>query len=154
MEITSAFVRAIIGAIVSFALSEFSSNIRERKKLITAIRSELELNIEIAQAILDANERNDFISTDEKSWEWCEIIPMSDSAWVAMLSTGSFSHLKQISIEPLSAAYSIVRRANFAAEKIKAGKYQPRKGKEYNNCVEHALPAMERARDALENGNR
>src|SRR5215213_5648156 len=102
MEITSAFVGAIIGAIVSFALAEFSSNKRERKKLVTAIKSELKLNIDVAKDILEANKRIDFTSTDEKTWEWCEIIPMSDSAWVAMLSTGSLSYLKHKMIEPLS----------------------------------------------------
>ncbi|WP_157817776.1 hypothetical protein [Candidatus Thiodictyon syntrophicum] len=145
MEIISAFVGAIIGALVSFALAEFSNSRNEKKKIITAIKSEIKLNIDIAKDILEVNRKIEFDAKDERRWEWCDIITMSDLAWAAMLSTGTLSHLTQIQIDPLSSAYGMVRRANFAAEKIKAGKYQPREGKEYNKRVEYALESLEKA---------
>jgi gas vesicle protein len=52
MEIISGFVGAIIGAIVSFALAELSGSRNEKRKLITAIKSEIKLNIDVARDIL------------------------------------------------------------------------------------------------------
>ena len=145
MEIISAFIGAIIGAIVSFALAEYSGNRSERKKITTSLTSEIELNIDIADDILNVNDKIEFDAVDERRWEWCEIIPMSDSAWVAVLSTGAISSVNGDAIQPLSKAFSLVRRANYAAEKIKAGKYHLREGKEYNARVREAREILEQA---------
>jgi hypothetical protein len=150
MEIASAFVGAVIGAIVSFVIAEYYNSRSERKKILTAVISEIELNIGIAGDILKVNDSIEFDAEDAKRWEWCEIIPMSDAAWVAVLSTGTISHLGQEAIEPLSRAFSLVRRANFAAEKIKSGKYQPREGKEYSAKVRQTREALKQALQVIQ----
>ncbi|MHC4120256.1 MAG: hypothetical protein ACYSWO_22410 [Planctomycetota bacterium] len=131
MEVFSALIGAIIGAMVSFALAAYSKRKDEEKKVLTAIRSEVRLNLEVAEEVLKANAGIDLKGTDEQGRKWCDIIPFSDVGLIAVISTGGLSHLKRNVIEPVIRACTMVRRANFAAEKIKAGRYNPRKGREY-----------------------
>lgn len=142
MEIIAAFIGAIIGAAVSFTLSEYSRRKSEKRKVFTAIRSEIKLNLEVAAEILEANSRINFHAADNRQRKWCVIIPMSEAAWTAILSTGSLSNLHRETIEPLSRAFAMVKRANFAAGKIQVGRFAPRKGKEYNSCVQSTQESL------------
>lgn len=150
MEVFSALTGAIIGAMVSFALAAHSKHKDEQKKALTAIRSEVKLNLEVAEEILKANVTIDFKAKDQRKWRWCEIIPFSDVGWIAVISTGGLSHLNQDVVEPLIRAYAMVRRANYTAEKIKAGRYEPREGKKYCDRVECAKKYLEEALSLLE----
>jgi hypothetical protein len=150
MELLTALIGAIIGAASSFALSEYTKRKDERKKLLTALRTEIRLNLEVAQEIIRTNSDINFDAKDDRQWEWCEVIPFSEFAWIAVTSTGALSHLDQKLIEPLSRAFAMVKRSNFAAEKIKAGRYNPREGKEYTLRVRKTKEELEVAMKVLD----
>jgi len=149
MELVIATIGAIIGAAASFFFTEYSKGKDERLKLVSAVRTELEMNLEIAREILHTNEQINFDSNDNQAWEWCEIIPFSESAWSAVISTGQLVNFKVPMISPLSRAFAMVKRANFAAEKISSGKYHPREGKEYTQRVRMAMDSTQKALDVL-----
>ena len=150
MEIIAAFIGAIIGASVSFTLSEYSKHRGERKKVLTAIRSEIKLNLDVAEEVLEANSDVNFKAADKRQQKWCVIVPMSEVAWMTVLSTGRLYSLNQETIESLSRAFAMVKRANFAAGKIQAGRFEPKKGKEYNSCVRRTRESLIKALKVLE----
>jgi hypothetical protein len=149
MELLTVLIGAIIGAVFSFALSEYTKRKDERKKLLTALRTEVSLNLEVAQEILNTNSLINFDTKDEKQWGWCEVVPFSEAAWIAVTSTGALSHFDQKLIEPLLRVFAMVKKANFAAEKMKAGRYDPREGKEYTLRVHKAKEELEAALKVL-----
>jgi len=149
MELLTALIGAIIGAVFSFALSEYTKRKDERKKLLTALRTEVSLNLEVAQEILRINSVVNFDTKDEKQWGWCEVIPFSEAAWIAVTSTGALSHFDQRLIEPLLRVFAMVKKSNFAAEKMKAGRYDPREGREYTLRVQKTKEELEAAMKVL-----
>ena len=149
MELLTVLIGAILGAVFSFALSEYTKRKDERKKLLTALRTEVSLNLEVAQEILNTNSLINFDTKDEKQWGWCEVVPFSEAAWIAVTSTGALSHFDQKLIEPLLRVFAMVKKANFAAEKMKAGRYDPREGKEYTLRVHKAKEELEAALKVL-----
>jgi len=153
MELLTALVGAIIGAVCSFALSEYVKRRDERIRLLAALRTEVRLNLEVAQEILRINSDINFDAKGESQWEWCEVVPFSESAWNAVTTTGALSHFDQKLIEALSQAFAMVKRSNFAAEKIKAGKYNPREGKQYTLSVRKAKEELEPIMKLLDNAH-
>jgi hypothetical protein len=153
MELIGALLGAIIGAIASFTLAEISKRKQEKDKILAALSIELDLNLEVADEILKFNSKIDFDSKMPDSWEWCDIIPFSDSAWTAVISGGNISKLNLSIIEPLSRSYAQIRRANYIAAKIQAGRYQPREGKEYTFRVNKVKVELIHALDLIKKMN-
>lgn len=150
MEILAALVGAIFGAVASFVLSEYFRRRDERERALAAVHAEIELNIELAEEILCANSEIDFDAEDDSKWTWCEIIPFSDSAWTAIVSGGGLSQLQTHLTKPVSRSYTMVRRANYVAAKIRSGRYHPREGKHYNLRVLSAKESLSEALSALD----
>lgn len=132
MELIAAFAGAIIGAVASFALAEWSRHKNERDVSREAVRSELQVNLELAREIITANDAIDFDTHSSGKGHWLEIIPFSESAWTAVVSSGGLTRLNPAVIGAISRAYAMIGRANFLASKIQFGRYDPREGKEYH----------------------
>jgi hypothetical protein len=150
MEILSAFGGAIIGAVLSFALTEYTKRKDEWKKFYSALHTEIVLNLDVAPEILLKNTNINFDARGGKQWGWCEVIPFSEAAWIAITSTGVISRFDEKVIDLLTRSYALVKRANFIAEKIKAGRYDPREGKEYTLRVQETREVLEATLKALD----
>lgn len=149
MELIAALIGAILGAVTSFTLSEYSRRKDERERALVAVYTEIALNLELAEEILRANAEIEFDAEDDSKWAWCEIIPFSDSAWTAIVSGGGLSQLPADVIGALSRSYAMVRRANYVAVKMQSGRYHPREGKHYNLRVLSAKESLSEALSAL-----
>lgn len=151
-SLLSGIIGAIIGAIGAVGSVYIAEHIRskdESKKLKAALKAELDLNKNIGKEILSKNKNVKFNAKDQSSWGWCEIIQFSETAWNAIISTGKLSYLDESMIEPLSNAFMMVKRANFVAEKIMSGRYQPIEGQKYTERVKIADESIGKALEVM-----
>jgi gas vesicle protein len=151
-SLLSGIIGAIIGAVgavVSVYLAEHIRSKDESKKLKTALKAELDLNQNIAKEILQQNRNINSNARDNNHWQWCEIIQFSETAWNAVISTGKLSYLDEKMIEPLANAFMMVKRANFIAGKIMAGKFHPIEGQKYTERVKIADESIGQALEVM-----
>src|SRR5208282_3178639 len=151
MEFLASLSVAILSAVFGFELSEYAKRKDERRKLLTALRIEIRLNIDAAQEILRINSEINFDAKDESQWKWCEVIPFSESAFNIVMNTGALYKFEPKIIQSLSLTATMIKRSNFAAEKIKAGRYDPREGKKYTLNVSETKEVLEAAMKILDN---
>lgn len=149
MEFVVALIGAIFGAVASFALSEYSKRKNEHERVFAALSAEIKLNFDMAKDVCDANGEESGGEYYLKESGWYEIIPFSDAAWMAILSTGALLHLRSDIIEPLSRAYAMVKRANYAALKMQYGRLDKREVEEYTRRVFNSKKDLREALSAL-----
>lgn len=150
MEAIAALTGAVVGAVVSFALTYFFTGWSERRKALTALVAELRLNRELALKILKTNSGINFRANNGSEWSWCQIIPFSASAWDMFVTRGLLAKCTRPRMEAISRAYSVLASANFHAVKVQMGKYNPRDGEEYTSRVTEAKNELERALESLD----
>jgi len=150
MEFVGALIGAIFGAVASFALSEYSKRKNEHDRVFAALRAEVKLNLDVAKDVCDANGREINGKYQIKTGGWYEIIPFSETAWMAVMSTGALSHLHPDIIEPLSCAYAMVRRVNYIAVKMQYGRLGKWDVKEYTKRVLNSKRDLREALAALD----
>ena len=135
---------AVVGAIVSVVLTQLFSGRSERERAVSALRTELKINGEIADRVLKSN-RNDGANPPV----WYEFIPFMETAWGSFVEQGMLSKLKQETSEDLSRAYAMMRSANFQAQKIQMGTFKKRDAEAYTNRVKKAKRDILSALDIL-----
>jgi hypothetical protein len=147
MEIVAAVAGALVGAIVSLAMSEFYRGVREKRRVLAAVATELRVNLESAVQVLATNRR--YLDHSPRDGEWWEILPFSSSAWEAAVSTGQLPAIAPTMVRVVSAAYALSRRAGFLATKLQVGRFDPREAREYTIRVNEAGDAIHEALGAL-----
>jgi hypothetical protein len=147
MEIVAAVASALVGAIISIAVSEVYHGLQERRRVLAAVASELRLNLESASQVLATNRK--YIEHPPRKGDWWEILPFSSSSWEAAVSTGTLRAITPAMAQALSAAYALSRRAEFLATKLQVGRFDTREAREYTIRVNEAGDAMSKALAAV-----
>ena len=83
MEILIALISTSIGAITTFTLTTLYQNRENRKKVLNAVRSELELNLELTKKIGNKNKVKEI-----KEGGKCVIIPFAEGALQGVINSG------------------------------------------------------------------
>ncbi|MBM1003857.1 MAG: hypothetical protein N839_0015795 [Desulfofustis sp. PB-SRB1] len=151
MELLSAFLGAVVGALFSFALSEWSAGRTEKKRLFASVTAEVEFNVHIAEKVLKNNNEIDFMASGTERFDWCEIAPLSSDAWHSIVSAGKIVNLEHQLAATLTKAYGAINQVNFAADKIAYGAYSPAEGAAYTDKLREALELLTTAKVALAN---
>lgn len=146
MEIVAALGGAVVGALVSVLVAHAFSSRSQRAQALAALRSELQINLEIGNRVLESNRSGG-------SPDWYEFIPFSDKAWRAFVGQGMLGRVGTTTAELLTRAYAMTESANFQARKIEMGTFKRRDAEAYTDRVEEAKAEVMAAFAALDNAH-
>ena len=158
MEMFIGLTVAFFGAVLAYAFAEIIRHRDERKnhmndcqKVIATLSSELELNLAIADGII--NSEGTGMVSPKAGWEWREIAPLSEVAWSIVTSNGGLTHLNNEQIKGLLMAQAAVIATNYTAKNIQSRGYSIPMGEEYFSRIKNARESLEEAHKLLEESN-
>ena len=134
---------AIIAIIVVFGIILLFRRDQEQGMFLSLLLPDIRLNLDIAKEIVEINAEVNSDVADDSSWQGCEIIPMSESVWIAVVSSGGLLHIDKQIIPHLSQTYANIQRANSFATYIQLGAYDRSQGKQYIEHVKVAVDGLE-----------
>ncbi len=140
MDILNAIAGAAAGAVITFVATGWAKRRTERARALVALGTELALNLDAATKVLEKN--CSYLPHPFNKKQWWEILDFPQSAWDAVLNSGSLSRLTPVTVEAVSRAYILLRRADYSARKLQVGQFDPCEATQYTLRVYDAGEAI------------